>query len=177
VSDYELAQIVWNDAVVNSSWSGPSLTLATVHSVGYVLDEDDNAICLAASVSDNGCFNAVMTIPKSCIVNRRALSVQTIYVGPSGAKSDHGLDALRYAVPLTTTTVEAVTEAATDVVDGDGWIPWKSDEDVSPASYGTRVAIRWSNGSEEEGFPTYWDWTTDHRTSIVAYKVVKDSEA
>ncbi len=153
---YALVEIVWNDCVVSNGWTDSSLTLSSVKTAGYLVAEDDNAICVAGMVSDAGHFNAMVTIPKSCIARRS---------------------------PLAVALVDNVV-APTDAADGDGWIEWKATENsIKPPVLGwTMVNVRWSDGTEDYGsVACEWDWcryekgqwaVTPH---IIAYKVIKDS--
>ncbi len=151
---YVLVEIVWNDCVVSNGWTESSLTFATVKTAGYLVAEDDNAICVAGMVSDAGHFNAMVTIPKSCIV-KRSLA----------------------AVLLEDSVVSPKNAAAIAIPDGDGWIPWKATADsVSPLPSAQVVNVRWSDGTEDYGSVAGdWLWHKGDIVSIIAYKVIKDS--
>jgi hypothetical protein len=144
---YALVEIVWNDCTVSNGWTDASLALMEIKTAGYLVAEDDNAICVAGMVSDAGHCNAMVTIPKSCVVKRSPLAV----------------------------ALEDNVVAPTDAADGDGWIEWKSDRSNPPVSDCSRVKVRWSNGLEESGRAGSWFWHTDDGVSIIAYKVIKDS--
>ena len=69
--------IEWVDAVADNGWA--SGTKAEVHeckTVGFLIDETDNALCIASTVSLSD-TNARMHIPKAWIKNRRKISIET----------------------------------------------------------------------------------------------------
>lgn len=69
----KVIQVVWIDAVADSGWE--SKTKAEVHhctTIGYLVDETDEAICLASTWSIDQ-TNARMHIPKAWIKNRKVI--------------------------------------------------------------------------------------------------------
>ncbi len=151
---YVLVEIVWNDCVVSNGWTEPSLTLASVKTAGYLVAEDDNAICIAGMVSDAGHCNAMVAIPKSCIVRRSLLA----------EVSDRGV-------------VTPTNAAAIAIPDGDGWIHWECNEDNGPFGLRTIVKVRLRDGTEAQGEAGDWCWrTSDQNWDIIAYKVIKEAQ-
>lgn len=70
----KVIQVVWIDAVADSGWE--SKTKAEVHlctTVGYLVDETDEALCVASTWSIDQ-TNARMHIPKAWIKNRKVLA-------------------------------------------------------------------------------------------------------
>jgi hypothetical protein len=73
----KIIQVSWIDAVADVGWEGK--TKAEIHhciTVGYVVDETDEALCLASTWSIDQ-TNARMHIPKAWIKNRKVLSNET----------------------------------------------------------------------------------------------------
>jgi hypothetical protein len=73
----KIVQVSWIDAVADVGWEGK--TKAEIHhciTVGYVVDETDEALCLASTWSIDQ-TNARMHIPKAWIKNRKVLSNET----------------------------------------------------------------------------------------------------
>ena len=70
----KIIQVSWIDAVADVGWE--SKTKAEIHhciTVGYLIDETDEALCLASTWSIDQ-TNARMHIPKAWIKNRKVLS-------------------------------------------------------------------------------------------------------
>ena len=70
----KIIQVSWIDAVADVGWEGK--TKAEIHhciTVGYVVDETDEALCLASTWSIDQ-TNARMHIPKAWIKNRKVLA-------------------------------------------------------------------------------------------------------
>ena len=68
-----IVQIEWIDAVADSGWEAK--VSAAIHhctTVGFLVDETDEAICLASTWSIDQ-TNARMHIPKAWIKNRKVL--------------------------------------------------------------------------------------------------------
>lgn len=68
--------IEWVDAVADVGWEGT--TKAEIHpcySVGYLIDETEDALCLALTWSYNQ-TNARMHIPKAWIKNRKVIKIE-----------------------------------------------------------------------------------------------------
>jgi len=73
----KIIQVSWIDAVADVGWEGK--TKAEIHhciTVGYLVDETDEALCLASTWSVDQ-TNARMHIPKAWIKNRKVLSSET----------------------------------------------------------------------------------------------------
>lgn len=76
----KIIQVSWIDAVADVGWE--SKTKAEIHhciTVGYLIDETDEALCLASTWSIDQ-TNARMHIPKAWIKNRKVLSHETAQV-------------------------------------------------------------------------------------------------
>ncbi len=74
----KIIQLTWIDAVADSGWEAK--TKAEIHhciTVGYLVDETDEAICLASTWSIDQ-TNARMHIPKAWIKNRKVLANETV---------------------------------------------------------------------------------------------------
>lgn len=74
----KIIQLTWIDAVADSGWE--TKTKAEIHhciTVGYLVDETDEAICLASTWSIDQ-TNARMHIPKAWIKNRKVLANETV---------------------------------------------------------------------------------------------------
>ena len=70
----KIIQVSWIDAVADVGWE--SKTKAEIHhciTVGYLVDETDEAVCLASTWSVDQ-TNARMHIPKAWIKNRKVLA-------------------------------------------------------------------------------------------------------
>lgn len=72
-----LQYIQWVDAVADVEWQEDvKAEVHTCHTIGWVIDETDSAICIASTVSmDNS--NARMHIPKQWIKIRKDISIET----------------------------------------------------------------------------------------------------
>ena len=73
-----IIQVKWIDAVADSGWE--EKTKAEIHhciTVGYLVDESDEALCLASTWSHNQ-TNARMHIPKAWISERKVLQHETL---------------------------------------------------------------------------------------------------
>lgn len=82
----KIIQLTWIDAVADSGWEAK--TKAEIHhciTVGYLVDETDEAICLASTWSIDQ-TNARMHIPKAWIKNRKVLSNETTISESKGQK-------------------------------------------------------------------------------------------
>ena len=72
-----ITYIEWVDAVADVGWEAQ--TKAEIHpciSIGFVIDETPEAICLALTWSHNQ-TNARMHIPKAWIKNRKKVNLET----------------------------------------------------------------------------------------------------
>lgn len=82
----KIIQVSWIDAVADVGWE--SKTKAEIHhciTVGYLIDETDEALCLASTWSIDQ-TNARMHIPKAWIKNRKVLSNENTVSQGKGAK-------------------------------------------------------------------------------------------
>lgn len=72
-----LLHVEWKDHAVNKgSWASIDeikVLPVIVCSVGYLVDEDKEAIAIAQSVSNGGNVSDTLTILKSCIVEKKEL--------------------------------------------------------------------------------------------------------
>jgi hypothetical protein len=81
----KIIQVSWIDAVADVGWEAK--TKAEIHhciTVGYLVDETDEALCLASTWSVDQ-TNARMHIPKAWIKNRKVLSSETSVSKAKGA--------------------------------------------------------------------------------------------
>ena len=62
-----IVKITWIDAQADAGWEKPKVDLAKCVTVGFLVAEDDEGICVAGTVSDNMCNN-VISIPKRWII-------------------------------------------------------------------------------------------------------------
>ena len=82
----KIIQVSWIDAVADVGWEGK--TKAETHhciTVGYVVDETDEALCLASTWSIDQ-TNARMHIPKAWIKNRKVLASENTISESKGKK-------------------------------------------------------------------------------------------
>ena len=82
----KIIQVSWIDAVADVGWEGK--TKAEIHhciTVGYVVDETDEALCLASTWSIDQ-TNARMHIPKAWIKNRKVLASENTISEIKGKK-------------------------------------------------------------------------------------------
>lgn len=82
-----IIQIRWIDAVADSGWE--EKTKASIHhctTVGYLVDETSEAICLASTWSHNQ-TNARMHIPKAWIQDRKVIKNEDTVIKSKGTKS------------------------------------------------------------------------------------------
>jgi len=82
----KIVQVSWIDAVADVGWEGK--TKAEIHhciTVGYVVDETDEALCLASTWSIDQ-TNARMHIPKAWIKNRKVLASENTISESKGKK-------------------------------------------------------------------------------------------
>ena len=62
-----IVKITWIDAQADAGWEKPKVDLAKCVTVGFLVAEDDEGICVAGTVSDSMCNN-VISIPKRWII-------------------------------------------------------------------------------------------------------------
>lgn len=73
---FPLVHVDWTDAQVSGTWlleEEVRLELPVVHTVGFLIKEDDKAIIIASTVGSDRHSNAHILIPKGMIVDRREL--------------------------------------------------------------------------------------------------------
>lgn len=83
----KIVQVSWIDAVADVGWEAK--TKAEIHhciTVGYLVDETDEALCLASTWSIDQ-TNARMHIPKAWIKNRKVLASENTVSESKGKKS------------------------------------------------------------------------------------------
>ena len=72
----KLVYLEWVDAVADLGWEADvKASLHECHTVGYIIDETKDAICVAATWSKT-MSNARMHIPKAWIVKRKVLNFE-----------------------------------------------------------------------------------------------------
>ena len=99
----KIIQVSWIDAVADVGWE--SKTKAEIHhciTVGYLIDETDEALCLASTWSIDQ-TNARMHIPKAWIKNRKVLShekaqVQKVQTRASSKRGKKNMSLVRVKV-------------------------------------------------------------------------------
>lgn len=82
----KIVQVEWIDAVADSGWEDKvKAQIDKCITVGFLIDETDEAICIASTVSiDHN--NARMHIPKAWIKNRKVLGDETPVSESKGTK-------------------------------------------------------------------------------------------
>lgn len=72
----KLVYVEWVDAVADLGWEADvKASLHACHTVGYIIDETKEALCIAATWSKT-MSNARMHIPKAWIVKRKAINLE-----------------------------------------------------------------------------------------------------
>ena len=75
----KLLDIVWKDHAISGKGDGwremdsVKVQFVLCYTVGYLIDEDNEAIALANTVSSDGGVGEVITILKSCIIKQKEL--------------------------------------------------------------------------------------------------------
>ena len=76
VATPKLVYLEWVDAVADLGWeSDVKVALHPCHTVGYIIDETKDGICVAATWSKT-MSNARMHIPKAWIIKRKAITIE-----------------------------------------------------------------------------------------------------
>lgn len=76
VATPKLVYLEWVDAVADLGWEADcKATLHECHTVGYVIDETKDAVCVAATWSRT-MSNARMHIPKAWIKKRKVINLE-----------------------------------------------------------------------------------------------------
>ena len=76
VATPKLVYLEWVDAVADLGWEADvKVALHPCHTVGYIIDETKEGICVAATWSKT-MSNARMHIPKAWIIKRKAITIE-----------------------------------------------------------------------------------------------------
>ena len=70
LQDAPVVKITWVDAQAIAGWEKPSVNIAKCVTVGFLVAQNEEGICLAGTVSDNLCNN-VISIPRSWIIDQQ----------------------------------------------------------------------------------------------------------
>lgn len=70
MTDKRHVVVTWLDASCDSSWQDPGtiLTPTKCFTTGWLLHEDEGALMIAATMSEDGGFNQTMTIPRGMVL-------------------------------------------------------------------------------------------------------------
>lgn len=79
-------KITWIDAQADAGWEKPKVDLAKCVTVGFLVAEDEEGICVAGTVSDNMCNN-VISIPKRWIIQEELEEKNETTVSKSKGKA------------------------------------------------------------------------------------------
>lgn len=69
--DRRLVLVEWKDAACDSSWQSPPATFspAMCWTIGLIIQDDDDVLALAGTITESGDFNQVMIIPRGMITS------------------------------------------------------------------------------------------------------------
>lgn len=70
LTEAPVVRLTWIDAQADAGWEEPKVDLATCITVGFLVAETDDGVCVAGTVSDHLCNN-VISIPKSWIIDQQ----------------------------------------------------------------------------------------------------------
>jgi hypothetical protein len=70
LTEAPIVRLTWIDAQADAGWEEPKVDLATCITVGFLVAETDDGVCVAGTVSDHLCNN-VISIPKSWIIDQQ----------------------------------------------------------------------------------------------------------
>ena len=70
LQDCPIIKITWIDAQADAGWDEPKVDIAQCVTVGFLVSETDEAICVAGTVSDHECNNRI-SIPKSWVLTQQ----------------------------------------------------------------------------------------------------------
>jgi len=75
VSDKKKVLVEWKDAACTATWQaeGTALTVESCWSMGWLLQDTEDSILLAGTVSSNGDFNQSIVIPRGMVVDIREI--------------------------------------------------------------------------------------------------------
>jgi len=85
LQDCPIIKITWIDAQADAGWDEPKVDIAHCVTVGFLVGEDDEAICVAGTVSDHECNNRI-SIPKSWIITQQLEETDETTVSKSKGK-------------------------------------------------------------------------------------------
>ena len=105
LQDCPIIKITWIDAQADAGWDEPKVDIAHCVTVGFLVGETDDAICVAGTVSDHECNNRI-SIPKSWILTQQLEETQNetpISKGKRKKPTKVGSGAIAKKVPTITT--------------------------------------------------------------------------
>ena len=70
LTEAPIVRLTWIDAQADAGWEEPKVDLATCITVGFLVAETEDGICVAGTVSDHLCNN-VISIPKSWVIDQQ----------------------------------------------------------------------------------------------------------
>ena len=70
LTEAPIVRLTWIDAQADAGWEEPKVDLAICITVGFLVAETDDGICVAGTVSDHLCNN-VISIPKSWVIDQQ----------------------------------------------------------------------------------------------------------
>jgi hypothetical protein len=70
LTEAPIVRLTWIDAQADAGWEEPKVDLAVCITVGFLVAETDDGICVAGTVSDHLCNN-VISIPKSWVIDQQ----------------------------------------------------------------------------------------------------------
>lgn len=70
LTEAPVVRITWIDAQADAGWDEPKVELATCVTVGFLVAETDDGICVAGTVSEHECNNRI-SIPKSWVIDQQ----------------------------------------------------------------------------------------------------------
>jgi hypothetical protein len=77
VATTSIVYVHWVDAVADVGWQETAKAeVHDCHTVGYIVDETPEALCVASTISDKD-SNARMHIPKAWIKKRKVIKLET----------------------------------------------------------------------------------------------------
>lgn len=70
LTEAPVVRLTWIDAQADAGWEEPKVDLATCITVGFLVAETDDGICVAGTVSEHECNNRI-SIPKSWVIDQQ----------------------------------------------------------------------------------------------------------
>jgi len=104
LQDCPVIKITWIDAQADAGWDEPKVDIAQCVTVGFLVGETDDAICVAGTVSDHECNNRI-SIPKSWILTQQLEETKNetaVSKGKGKKPAKVGSRAVAKKVPATT---------------------------------------------------------------------------